>query len=194
MNTDKPPKGVTARKVSHSLIFPPPNSGLNSFQSFCFRRLSKMFFHNSFSHCRLEQNESSFGPFNFGFWVEWPLRKAERRRKFHSRLGAADHTSRTPNVSGQKGGSCQLTTLMRLAPRTSGLFLNAQRSQIPQSAIRGHQPESSPGFRRTKGDKSHGHPTWWVVITVQTIQSPLLPSRISQIMRHNRSVSPRSRT
>jgi integrase len=29
-----------------------------------------MFLHNSFSHRRLEQNESSFGPFNFGFWVK----------------------------------------------------------------------------------------------------------------------------
>src|SRR5258708_29940246 len=35
MKTDKPPKGVTARRVSQILIFPPPKSGLNSFQSFC---------------------------------------------------------------------------------------------------------------------------------------------------------------
>src|SRR5260221_11972055 len=35
MKTDKPPKGVTARRVSQILIFPPPKIGLNSFQSFC---------------------------------------------------------------------------------------------------------------------------------------------------------------
>src|ERR1700751_5222982 len=43
MNTDKPPKGVTARKVSHSLIFPPPNNGLNSCQSFCSSAWEKCF-------------------------------------------------------------------------------------------------------------------------------------------------------
>jgi hypothetical protein len=36
MKTDNPPKGVTARSVSQILIFPPPKSGLNSCQSFCF--------------------------------------------------------------------------------------------------------------------------------------------------------------
>ena len=35
MKTDNPPKGVTARRVSQILIFPPPKSGLDSCQSFC---------------------------------------------------------------------------------------------------------------------------------------------------------------
>jgi len=35
-----------------------------------FRRLRKMFLHNSFSHKRLEQNEASLPHANFGFWVK----------------------------------------------------------------------------------------------------------------------------
>ena len=35
INTDDPPKGVTARSVSQILIFPLPKRGLNSCQSFC---------------------------------------------------------------------------------------------------------------------------------------------------------------
>src|SRR4029077_12685187 len=52
------------------LIFPPPKSGLNKFLPIVlFRRLRRILNHNSFSHKRLEQNETSFPHANFGFWV-----------------------------------------------------------------------------------------------------------------------------
>src|SRR5207253_3138292 len=35
-----------------------------------FRRLRRIFYHNLFSHQRLEQNEASFNPPNFGFQVK----------------------------------------------------------------------------------------------------------------------------
>jgi hypothetical protein len=60
IKTDKPPKGVTARRVSQILIFSPPKK----------RRLKGMFLHNSFSHNRLEQNELDLPQAKFGFWVK----------------------------------------------------------------------------------------------------------------------------
>src|SRR5215510_10402238 len=80
IKTDKPPKGVTARRVSQILIFPPPKKRLKFLPIVLFRRLKGMFLHNSFSHNRLEQNELDLPQAKFGFCVKPSVHKERRAR------------------------------------------------------------------------------------------------------------------